>query len=174
MNTFRSMALALVACAGVLSMTACSAGITTASSASTPATSPGATGHSASAAAAAPGAVPSASTIALSGSLGNFPIPVGAKVAENVVIDKQIVILFTLITPANVEAFYTKALPQAGYTVSASELVNEAGGTAFIEFSGHGYKGDIAAVANFTSGGPGGSVPGLGHKNVSTITLMPK
>ena len=173
------MALALVAGAGVLSVTACTAGVTTASSASSPATSPAATGHSAtghsaSAAASSPGAAPSASTVAVSGPLGNFPIPVGAKVAENVVIEKQIVILFTRITPANVEAFYTKALPQAGYTVSGSELVNEAGGTAFIEFSGHGYKGDIAAVANFTSGGPGGSVPGLGHKNVSTITLMPQ
>jgi hypothetical protein len=43
---------------------------------------------------------------------------------------------------------------------------------AFIQFSGHGYKGNIDALAEFTNSGV--SVAGLGTKNVTTVTLMPK
>ena len=130
MNAFRSKALTLVAGAATLSLTACTAGVTTASSASSPATSPAAPSRSAAAAASSPGAAPSASTIALSEPPGSFPVPAGAKVADNVVITGTVILFFSGITPAEVLAFYTKALPQAGYKITGSEMVSEAGGTA--------------------------------------------
>jgi hypothetical protein len=176
MNAFRSKALTLVAGAATLSLTACTAGVTTASSASSPATSPAGPSRSAAAAASSPGATPAASTVAISGALGSFPVPTGAKVADNVVLDQQVIIIFSLITPAKVLAFYTGALPHAGYRITGSEMVSEAGGTAAIEFSGHGFTGEIAAVTDFTAtpGTPGGNIPGLGSKDVTSVELMPK
>jgi hypothetical protein len=181
MNTLRSMALALVACAGILSVTACSAGITTASSASTPATSAAVAGHGtsttaghgASAAASSPGAAPSASMFALSEPPGSFPVPAGVKLADNVVISGTVILFFSGITPAKVLAFYTRALPQAGYKITGSEMVSEAGGTAAVIFSGHGFKGEVASVTNFTDnpGTPAGNLPGLPHKDVTSIEL---
>jgi len=57
--------------------------------------------------------------------------------------------------------------------VSGNSLVTEGGGTvAFIQFSGHGYKGNIDALSKFPNSGV--SVAGLGTKNVTTITFMPK
>jgi hypothetical protein len=171
MNAFRSKALTLVAGAATLSLTACTAGVTTASSASSPATSPAAPSRSA--AASSPGAAPSASTIALSEPPGSFPVPAGAKVADNVVITGTVILFFSGITPAKVLAFYTNALPQAGYKITGSEMVSEAGGTAAIMFSGHGFKGEVASVTNFTDnpGTPAGNLPGLPHKDVTSIEL---
>jgi hypothetical protein len=173
MNTFRSKALALAAGAATLSVAACTAGVTTASSASSPAASPAATSHSASAAASSPAAAPSASTIALSEPPGSFPVPAGAKVADNVVITGTVILFFSGITPAKVLAFYTEALPQAGYKITGSEMVSEAGGTAAVMFSGHGFKGEVASVTNFTDnpGTPAGNLPGLSHKDVTSIEL---
>jgi len=178
MKRFRSMMLALVAGAGVLSVTACTAGVTTASSANSPATSPAAaghnaTGHSASAAASSPGAAPSASMFALSEPPGSFPVPAGVKLADNVVISGTVILFFSGITPAKVLAFYTKALPQAGYKITGSEMVSEAGGTAAVMFSGHGFKGEVASVTHFTDnpGTPAGNLPGLPHKDVTSIEL---
>ena len=174
MNTFRSMALALVACAGVLSVTACTAGVTTASSASAPATNPAATGHSASAAASSASAAPSASTLAISVPPGSFPVPAGAKVAYNVVVTGTVIVFFSGIIPAKVLAFYTTALPQAGYRITGSEMASTAGGTAVIMFTGHGLKGEVAAITDFTAapGTPGGNVSGLPKKDVTSIDLF--
>ena len=179
MNAFRLKVLALAAGAATLSLTACAAGVTSASSASSassagsPATSAAAPSQSASAAASAPGAAPSASTVEVTGQLGSFPVPAGAKVADNVVLPGQVIIIFTLITPAKVLAFYTAELPQAGYRITSSESVSEAGGTTAIVFSGHGFTGTIASVTNFTaaSGTQAANVPGLGHKNVTSVEL---
>jgi hypothetical protein len=180
MKTLRSMALALVACAATLSVTACTAGVTTASSASSPATSPAATGHSASAAASSPSAahsapVPSASTVTISGPPGSVPVPAGAQVEDNVVVTGTVIVIFSGVTPAKVLAFYTEALPRAGYRITGSEMTDVAGGTAAIMFSGHGFTGEIAAVTDFTASpnSPGGNIPGLPHKDVSTFELMP-
>jgi len=180
LNTFRPKALALVVGAATLSLTACTAGVTTASSAgsataSSPATSPAAPSLSASAAASSPGPAPSASTVEVSGVLGYFPVPAGAKVADNVVLDEKVIIIFSRITPANVMAFYTAALPQAGYRIASSEMLSLGGGTAAIEFSGRGFTGEIAAVTNFTAapGTPAANIPGLGHKDVTSVELMP-
>lgn len=157
MITYRSAALALVTCAAILSVTACTAGITTAS-------------QGASAAAPSPGPVPAASTVAISGPLGSFPVPSGAKVAENVGAGQAVIILFSGIAPAQVSAFYATALPRAGFTVTGNSLITESGvNGAVIQFSGRGYQGNIAAMANFDN--PGTGLAGLGNKNVTTIEL---
>ena len=181
MNSLRSKALALVAVAGAatLSLTACATSASSTSSAgsasspSSPATSPAVTSQSASAAASSPTAAPSASTVQVTGQLGSFQVPAGAKVADNVVLPGQVILIFSGIDPAKVLAFYTAELPQAGYRISSSEMVSEAGGTAAIVFSGHGFTGTIASVTNFTaaSGTQAANVPGLGHKNVTSVEL---
>jgi hypothetical protein len=79
---------------------------------------------------------------------------------------KAIVIVFGLIAPSDVSRFYATALPQAGYTVTVNSMLSQAGNTgALIQFTGHGYKGNIDSLIQF----PDGSVQGLGDKNVTTI-----
>ena len=171
MSLHRSAALALTTCVASLSVAACTAGVTTATSA---ATSPAAPSRSASVAAAASASTAAAGRmISISGSIGSFPVPAGAKVAENIGASQQIIVIFSSVTPANVSSFYATALPRAGYAVSGNSVISEGGGTeAIIQFSGHGYKGNIAALSHFS--GAGVSVAGLGTKNVSTIELSPK
>lgn len=170
MINYRSAALTLAACAAGLSVTACTAGITTASS---PTTSAPAPTRSASVPAAASSRAPSGRMIKVTGSVGNFPVPAGAKVTENIAIDqKDIVVAFGSVTPANVSSFYATALPRAGYTITGNSVVTQGGGTvAFIFFSGHGYKGDIGALSKAPASD---ASLGLGTKNVTTITFMLK
>jgi len=170
MINYRSAALTLAACAAGLSVTACTAGITTASS---PTTSAPAPTRSTSVAAAASSRAPSGHMIKVTGSVGSFPVPAGAKVTENIAIDqKDVVVAFGSITPANVSSFYATALPRAGYTISGNSVVTQDGGTvAFIFFSGHGYKGDIGALSKAPAAD---ASLGLGTKNVTTITFMLK
>jgi hypothetical protein len=173
MNKYRSTALALACCAASVSVAACTAGITTASTTAAPATSTLAPSHSASVPAAASSRAPSGRMIKVTGSVGSFPVPAGAKVTENIAIDqKDIVVAFSSVTPANVSSFYATALPRAGYTISGNSVVTQGGGTvAFIFFSGHGYKGDIGALSK----APASEASlGLGTKNVTTITFMLK
>jgi hypothetical protein len=171
MNRYRFAALAVAGCAA-LSVAACTAGVTAAPPASTaPASTAAAAStrtYSASATSSPPGA---GRTIAIGNSGGSFPVPAGAKVVENVASGQQIVVLFNSVSPANVSRFYGTALPKAGYTVSGNSVVDESGTVAFIQFSGHGYKGNIASVSHFS--GAGVTLAGLGTKNVTTITLMP-
>ena len=170
MNKYRSAALALAACAASLTATACTAGITTATP---PATSAAAPSHSASVARSSPSPASSGRMISVSGSVGSFPVPAGAKVAENIADGQESIVIFSSITPATVSSFYATALPRAGYAITGNSLVTEGGGTvAFIVFSGHGYKGNIDALSKFPNSGV--SVAGLGTKNVTTITIMPK
>jgi len=173
MNTYRSAALALTACAASLSLTACTAGTTTASTA---ATSPAAhNSSSASASASASQAAPALAsrTIKVSGEFGSFPIPARAKVVENVASDRGAIVFFDRVTPAKVSSFYAQALPRAGYTITANSVISQSGGTvAFIQFTGHGVKGTIDALSRFTDSSV--SIAGLGHKNVTTISIMPK
>jgi hypothetical protein len=175
MSNHRPAALAAAACAASLTLAACTAGITTA--ANPPATSApaaGAPARSASAAAAASSAGPASSgwMVAITGSL-RFPVPAGAKVAENVADSQVIGLIFGSVTPAKVSGFYATALPRAGYVVTANSVISQGGGTvAFIQFNGHGYKGTIDALSKFT--GSGVDLNGLGTKNVTTVSLMPK
>jgi hypothetical protein len=173
MSIHRSAALALTTCAASLTVAACTAGVTTAPPATSAATSPAAPSRSASVAA-ANSASPAASgrMISITASIGSFPVPAGAKVAENVAENQQIIVMFNSVAPANVSSFYAAALPRAGYTISGNSLISQGGGTeAVIEFSGHGFKGNIATLSHFS--GAGVAIAGLGTKNVSTIELSP-
>jgi hypothetical protein len=170
MNRYRLAAVALAASAASLSLAACTAGITAASTATT---SPAAPSRSASSASAPASLAAAGRMIQVGGEVGSFPVPAGAKVAENVASSQETVIIFSMITPAKVSSFYARALPQAGYTVTTNSVVSQSGSTvAFIQFTGHGFKGNIDALSEFTDSTV--SVAGLGHKNVSTITFMPK
>jgi hypothetical protein len=66
-----------------------------------------------------------------------------------------------------------QALPQDGDTITTNSVVSQSSGTAaIIQFTGHGFSGNIDALSKFTDSAV--SVAGLGHKNVTTITFMPK
>jgi len=176
MNRYRSAAAALAACTASLSLAACAAGTTTAS---TTTTSPAAPGSSSAAASASSSTSASASpalashTITVAGDVGSFPVPAGANVAENIASNQETVIIFDKITPARVSSFYAQALPQDGYTITTNSVVSQSGSTAaIIQFTGHGFAGNIDALSTFTDAAV--SVAGLGHKNVTTITFMPK
>ena len=171
MNTYRSATVALTACAASLSLTACTAGTTTASTA---ATSPAArNSSSASASVSQAGPALASRTIKVSGESGSFPIPARAKVVENVASDLGAIVFFDKVTPAKVSSFYAQALPRAGYTITVNSVISQSGGTvAFIQFTGHGVKGTIDALSKFTDSSV--SIAGLGHKNVTTISIRPK
>ena len=170
MINYRSAVLAVTAGAASLSVAACTAGITTASS---PTTSAPAPTRSASVAAAASHPASPGRMISISGSVSTFPVPAGAKVAENVSVgQQQSIVVFSSVTPARVASFYSAALPQAGYVISTNALTTESGATvAFITFSGHGYKGNIDALSKAPDSG-GSAPPGYPTKNVTTITVM--
>ena len=171
MNTYRSAALALTACAASLSLTACTAGTTTASTAATSPAARNSTSASASASQAAPALA--SRTIKVSGEFGSFPIPARAKVVENVASDRGAIVFFDRVTPAKVSSFYAQALPRAGYTITVNSVISQSGGTvAFIQFTGHGVKGTIDALSKFTDSSV--SIAGLGHKNVTTISIRSK
>ncbi len=172
MINYRSAVLSLAAGAAGLSVTACTAGITTASSPTASARAPArsasvaATGSSSSRAS-------SGRMITVTGSVGRFPVPARAKVTENIAIDqKDVIVAFGSVTPADVSSFYATELPRAGYTISGNSVVSEGGGiVAFIFFSGHGYKGDIGALSKAPASD---ASLGLGTKNVTTITFTLK
>ena len=182
MNKHRPAALALAACAASLTLAACSAGTPSASS---PTTSPAATSSAATgsaapsqgASAASSSAPPTSGppiagrTITVKGALGSFPVPAAAKVAENIAAGKELVIVFGLITPADVSRFYATALPGAGFTVTINSMLSKGGDTgALIQFTGHGYQGSIDALDKF----PGASVAGIGDTNVTTVIFSSK
>lgn len=173
MNTYRSAAVALAACAASLSLTACAAGTTTASTAATSPAARNSSSASASASVSQAGPALASRTIKVSGESGSFPIPARAKVVENVSSDPGAIVFFDRVTPAKVSSFYAQALPRAGYTITVNSVISQSGGTvAFIQFTGHGVKGTIDALSKFTDSSV--SIAGLGHKNVTTISIRPK
>ena len=175
MNKYRYAVAALTACAASLSLTACSAGTTAASTATTSPAARNSSSASASALASVSHAAPALAsrTIHVGGEVGSFPVPAGAHVAESVASSQETVIIFDKITPARVSGFYARALPQDGYTITTNSVVSQSGSTAaIIQFTGHGFSGNIDALSKFTDSAV--SVAGLGHKNVTTISFMPK
>lgn len=171
MNKHRPAAVTIATCAASLSLAACAVGTTTASKATSPAAS-SRSGPSVSVSASAPANLASR-TIKVGGKVGSFPVPVGAKVAETIVSSQETGIIFDMITPAEVSSFYARALRQAGYTVTTNSVLSQSGNTAaLIQFTGHGFTGNIDALSKFTDSTV--SVAGLGHKNVTTITFTPK
>jgi hypothetical protein len=168
MTMYRLAAAALTACAASLSLAACTAGTTTTSTATT---SPAATSRSAAAAPSSASALASR-MLKVSGEVGSFPVPAGAKVVQNIGTSQETIVIFGTVTPAKVSSFYA-ALPRAGYTVTANSVITQSGNTvAYIQFTGHGVKGNIDGLAKDTDSTV--SLPGLGHRNVTTISLMPQ
>jgi uncharacterized lipoprotein len=181
---YRNVAATLAAAAACLSLAACSAGITTASSASADAAdssrSAAAVASSASAAAIASASASASRAAAgrmikVAGTSATIPVPTGAKVVANMAMNvdgKQTGIFFVLVTPAKVASFYTATLPRDGYKITANTLITQSGSAvAFIQFSGHGIKGTIDSVAKFPDSV---GIPGLGHKNVTSVTITPR
>ena len=169
MNTYRSIALVLASCAAGLSVAACSAGTPSASSstASSPASSR-------SAAPVVSSAVPTTGPpiagrmLTVKGKIGTFPIPAAAKIGEDTSGGSSLLVVFGLVAPVDVARFYATALPQAGFTVTSNALLSQGGQSgAIVQFTGHGFKGNIESVAQF----PGASVTGIGATNVTTVIL---
>jgi hypothetical protein len=161
MKKYRFAAVALAACAASLSVAACSTGSPAASSS---AASSAAQSQSASAATLGP--TIAGRMLSVKGPMGSFPVPAGAKVGENMGGGSSVIIVFGSITPSDVSRFYATALPQSGYKVTRNSMVNKDGyNGALIEFSGHGYSGNIDALSQMS----GPALAGLGTTNVTTI-----
>jgi hypothetical protein len=174
MNKYRSAALVLAACAVGVSAAACSSG--SSSTSSSAATSPAATSPAASSQAISSSPPPTTGpaiagrTLTVKGSLGSFPVPASAKVAENMAGGQSVVLVFGSVVPADVSRFYATELPKAGYSVTTNSMLSKGGDNgAYIVFSGHGFKGTIDSLDQF----PGMSVAGIGDKNVTTIIFAP-
>jgi hypothetical protein len=179
MNSYRCAAVALATCAAALSLAACSAGVTTAGPPAAPsrgtsaATAAATTSGRASASPTASKPPASGTMIQVSGAIGRFPVPTGAKVAENISSSQETVVIFGSISPAKVSAFYAQALPKAGYTITGNSVLTESGNVvAAIQFSGHGFKGNIDSLSKFTGSGVG--LGGLSDRNVTTVAFLPK
>ena len=170
MNTYRNVA-ALAAAAACLSLAACSAGITATSTATTAATSSSSPSHSHSATAASSPAS-GGRMLSVSGKISSFPVPAGASVAENITMSNDISIMFGKVALGAVQRFYTQALPRAGYTITGNSSASEGGGVMIIQFTGHGYKGQVSTLAKAPDSAD--TMPGLGTKNITTILLQPK
>jgi hypothetical protein len=169
MNTYRSIALVLASSAAGLSVAACSAGTPSASSstASSPASSR-------SAAPVVSSAVPTTGPpiagrmLTVKGKIGTFPIPAAAKIGEDTSGGSSLLVVFGLVAPVDVARFYATALPQAGFTVTSNALLSQGGQSgAIVQFTGHGFKGNIESVAQF----PGASLPGIGATNITTVVM---
>jgi hypothetical protein len=173
MNKYRSTALVLAACAAGLSVAACSAGTPSASSSTASSSASPPASSSPSAVPVVSSAVPTSGPpiagkmITVKGKIGSFPVPAAAKVGENLSGASSLLVVFGLVAPADVARFYATALPQAGFTVTSNSLVSQgAQNGAIVQFTGHGFKGNIESVAQF----PGTSIAGL-STNVTTIVM---
>jgi hypothetical protein len=182
MTSYRRPAFTVATCAAGLTA-ACSAGITSASPPTAPTTP--ASHHTAPpptrTAASSSSPSPTAGTASVAG-LGSFPIPPGAQVAANLACGKGDIIEAGPVTPAAAAAFYTSALPKAGYMITENTLGSVAGtgapdGIETVIFTGHRYSGVIIAMANLNSAASGApSVPAMSGSlthNVLEITLVP-
>jgi hypothetical protein len=174
MNKYRSTALVLAACAAGLSVAACSAGTPSASSSTASSSASPPASSSPSAVPVVSSAVPTSGPpiagkmITVKGKIGSFPVPAAAKVGENLSGASSLLVVFGLVAPADVARFYATALPQAGFTVTSNSLVSQgAQNGAIVQFTGHGFKGNIESVAQF----PGASLPGIGATNITTVVL---
>ena len=183
MTSYRRAAFTLATGAAGLILAACSAGITSASPPKAPTTP--ASHHTAPppthTAAPSPRPSPTAGTASVAG-LGSFPIPSGAQVAADIACGKGAVIEAGPVTPAAASAFYTSALPKAGYVITENTLGSDPvtgapKGIETVVFAGHRYSGVIIAMANLSSAASSGpSTPAMSGSlthNVLEITLVP-
>jgi hypothetical protein len=172
MKKYRSAALALTACAASLSVAACSAGTPSTASSSAASSASGSKSAVPVVSSAVPTSGPAIAgrTLQINGKIGSFPVPAAAKVGENLSGGSSLLVVFGSVAPADVARFYATALPQAGFTVTSNALVSQGGQHgAIIQFTGHGFKGNIDSVAQF----PGASIAGIGSVNVTTVIMSP-
>jgi hypothetical protein len=167
----RHTAITVTICAAGLSLTACTAGITTASPTASPSHPAASPSHPASSSSSA------AATVRVNAPIGSFPIPQGAQVAYNISCAKQIGLAVSPVTQSQSSTFYATALPRAGYKIE-SDITSNAGaaqGLTEIEFSGHGYTGTIITIANLGAAASAGSssitLPSDMTKNVAEIIM---
>lgn len=191
MIMYRRTALAVTLCAAGLSLAACSAGITTANSgksssptASRTAPSPKATPSRAASPARSPSTSTSpsqASTVSLPAPADSFPLAPGAQVLANQSCPKQISVMLGPVKPSQASAFYTRALPRAGYSITSNMLTSDPDngapdGMLMLDFTGHGYTGTLIGADNLSSAasaGPStGSFSGALSKNVVEIVMF--
>lgn len=105
----------------------------------------------------------------MSGQLGGFPVPQGARVIEDSTDYGHYSIVFGSVSPSAVSSFYATALPRADYTIisnfsATGDSWDSFNGTG-IWFTGHGYNGQMGALSSFQI--PGFSIGG----NTAEITL---
>ncbi len=147
MASHRALPLVAAAVAAGLCVAACSAGATNAGDPS------------------------GANSVSLGGSLGDFPLPPGATLVDNVTVGANHDLIISGVTPVKVSSFYTSALPQAGYTITVNNTpAGHFTGTAII-FTGHGYRGVIGAATSLNMSGTSGLTGRSG--NEAGITLAP-
>lgn len=187
MNAYRRVALAAMTCTAGLSLAACSAGIITTSPeshAAAPAR-PAAASHSAPphspSASPKPSPSPTSSpvrTIRVNAPIRTFPIPPGTQVLVNESCPKHVSVMVGPVTPSKAAAFYSAALPRAGYTITGNITGNDPSTgkpVTDLELTGHNFSGMIFAVADASSGqSPNaslGSFEGAMSKNVVEITM---
>jgi hypothetical protein len=147
MNTYRRTAMGVITCAACLSLAACTVGITTARSGTSPSpiTSPAGPSPTAPPSHSAPPSPSPVIMVPVNAPIGSFPVPAGAKVDYNESCPKQIDLAVSPVTPSQSSTFYTTELPRAGYKI----VDTFAGpGLVQIDFSGHGFKGTIGTTAN--------------------------
>jgi hypothetical protein len=183
----RLMAMAVTTCAAGLSVTACTAGITSTGPATAP--SPASSRTASSPASAASHTTSAASspvdTVNVGAPIGSFPIPHGAQLVANMAnipCAKAVLVELGSVTPAQASAFYTSALPRAGYKITGNTLASDPHtgapqALAEIMFTGHGYTGLIIAIANLgaeASADPSmAGLPSNITKNAVEISLTP-
>lgn len=173
-----------------LSLAGCSAGITTASSRTSPSASASRPGSSPAAppsrsALPSPSVSPSASAagaVKLSAPAGSFPVPPGAQVLANDSCPKQVFVMLGPVKPSQASVFYTRALPRAGYSITSNMLTSDPGdgapnGMLILDFTGHGYTGTIIGADDLSSDASAapsmGSFSGALSKNVVEVIMSP-
>lgn len=185
MTRYRRAALAVTAGTAGLSLAACSAGITTAgrAPASRPASAAAASPSPSASASASVSANPAAET-RVNAPIRTFPVPRGANVVFNGSCPRQIVLMLNPVVPSRSIAFYTTELPRAGYRITGN-LSSGSGQTEMmdIEFTGHGYSGEIIAFADMdkaigsAAGSPVPAAPpgvfGGMTKNMTEVAMSP-
>lgn len=108
------------------------------------------------------------------GTVGNFPIPPGATVLYHGNDGTELQIVLSSVTASEVSTYYAGTLPSAGYTITSNDSGN---GTTFsgvgINFTGHGYKGEIGALSGVGINNVGSAIAGTGGSLVG-ISLDPQ
>lgn len=102
---------------------------------------------------------------------------------SNISCDKETIVELGAITVPKASSFYNSVLPEDGYKITGNSLIDTtgegvSGPVAEIEFTGHGYKGTIAALSNLGSamasaGISASGVPNNLTGNLITIDLKP-